>query len=132
MLAMASNNYYPSTTHRVVNPDAGQNVSRYSMPMFLHPCPEVFLQPGMTADDYLQQRLRGNRPGRHKDRYEEDNMMRLSTLIAAAAIAISSVASAADIKPAVVYDMGGKFDKSFNEGVWNGAFKSSPKKPVLR
>ena len=58
MLAMASNNYYPSTTHRVVNPDAGQNVSRYSMPMFLHPRPEVFLQPGMTADDYLQQRLR--------------------------------------------------------------------------
>ena len=25
----------------------------------------------------------------------------------------------ADIKPAVIYDMGGKFDKSFNEGVWN-------------
>ena len=50
-------------------------------------------------------------------------MMRLSTLIAAAAIAISSVASAADIKPAVVYDMGGKFDKSFNEGVWNGVQK---------
>jgi basic membrane protein A len=23
-------------------------------------------------------------------------------------------------RPAVVYDMGGKFDKSFNEGVWNG------------
>ena len=58
MLAMASNDYYPSTTHRVVNPDAGQNVSRYSMPMFLHPRPDVFLQPGMTADDYLQQRLR--------------------------------------------------------------------------
>ena len=58
MLAMASNNYYPSTTHRVVNPDAGQNVSRYSMPMFLHPRPDVLLQPGMTADEYLQQRLR--------------------------------------------------------------------------
>ena len=58
MLAMASGNYYPSTTHRVVNPDAGQNVSRYSMPMFLHPRPDVFLQPGTTADDYLQQRLR--------------------------------------------------------------------------
>ena len=28
---------------------------------------------------------------------------------------------AADIKPGVVYDLGGKFDKSFNEGVWNGA-----------
>ena len=30
---------------------------------------------------------------------------------------------AADIKPAIVYDLGGKFDKSFNEGVWNGAQK---------
>ncbi len=26
-------------------------------------------------------------------------------------------------KPAVIYDMGGKFDKSFNEGVWNGVEK---------
>jgi len=25
-----------------------------------------------------------------------------------------------DFRPAVVFDMGGKFDKSFNEGVWNG------------
>jgi len=27
---------------------------------------------------------------------------------------------AEEIAPAVVYDLGGKFDKSFNEGVWNG------------
>jgi len=27
------------------------------------------------------------------------------------------------LKPAVVFDMGGKFDKSFNEGVWNGVKK---------
>ena len=35
-------------------------------------------------------------------------------------------AQAADIKPAIVYDIGGKFDKSFNEGVFHGAerFKS--------
>ncbi len=58
MLAMASKNYYPSTTHRVINPDAKQNQSRYSMPMFLHPRPEVLLKPGTTADDYLQERLR--------------------------------------------------------------------------
>ena len=58
MLAMASDNYYPSTTHRVINPDAKQNQSRYSMPMFLHPRPEVLLKPGITADDYLQERLR--------------------------------------------------------------------------
>jgi isopenicillin N synthase-like dioxygenase len=58
MLAKATGDYFPSTTHRVTNPDAGQNVSRYSMPMFLHPRPDVLLQPGLTADDYLQQRLR--------------------------------------------------------------------------
>jgi basic membrane protein A len=34
-----------------------------------------------------------------------------------------SAANAADIKPAVVFDIGGKFDKSFNEGVYNGAEK---------
>ena len=58
MLAMATGGYFPSTTHRVTNPDAGQNVSRYSMPMFLHPRPDVPLRPDMTADQYLQQRLR--------------------------------------------------------------------------
>jgi basic membrane protein A len=50
-------------------------------------------------------------------------MKTIKTLIAAAALTISSVAVAADIKPAVIYDMGGKFDKSFNEGVWNGVKK---------
>jgi basic membrane protein A and related proteins len=34
-----------------------------------------------------------------------------------------SAATAADIKPAVVFDIGGKFDKSFNEGVYAGAEK---------
>ena len=46
-------------------------------------------------------------------------MMRIKTMIAAAAIAVSTTAVAADMKPAVIYDMGGKFDKSFNE-VYNG------------
>ncbi len=42
-------------------------------------------------------------------------------LLAAAAISLAAAAPhAADFKPAVVYDMGGKFDKSFNEGVYNG------------
>ncbi|MBJ3776777.1 BMP family ABC transporter substrate-binding protein [Acuticoccus sp. 2012] len=34
-------------------------------------------------------------------------------------------AAAQDFKPAVVFDMGGKFDKSFNEGVWNGVKRFS-------
>jgi isopenicillin N synthase-like dioxygenase len=42
----------------VVNPEADQNQSRYSMPMFLHPRSEVLLKPGMTADNYLQERLK--------------------------------------------------------------------------
>jgi basic membrane protein A len=41
----------------------------------------------------------------------------------AAALLGSTAVYAADIKPAVVYDLGGKFDKSFNEGVLNGATK---------
>src|ERR1700734_3793340 len=50
------------------------------------------------------------------------------TLVTSAAFAGSLLASvsayAADtIKPAVLYDLGGKFDKSFNEGVYNGATK---------
>ena len=32
-------------------------------------------------------------------------------------------AAKANFKPAVIYDMGGKFDKSFNEGVYNGVKK---------
>ncbi len=41
--------------------------------------------------------------------------------VAAALIATSAYAE--DFKPAVIFDMGGKFDKSFNEGVWNGVKK---------
>ena len=48
----------------------------------------------------------------------------LKTLMGAAAAAlIATTAFAADFKPAVIFDMGGKFDKSFNEGVWNGVKK---------
>src|SRR5208282_5348505 len=32
-----------------------------------------------------------------------------------------ALVEAADIKPLIVFDTGGKFDKSFNEGVANGA-----------
>ena len=44
-------------------------------------------------------------------------------LSAAAMLALAPYALAADIKPAIVYDLGGKFDKSFNEGVADGAAK---------
>ena len=52
--------------------------------------------------------------------------MRMKTLIAGLGLAlIATVATAAEFRPAVVFDMGGKFDKSFNEGVWNGVQKFS-------
>jgi basic membrane protein A len=38
-----------------------------------------------------------------------------------AALLAASLAQAAETKPAIVFDLGGKFDKSFNEGVANGA-----------
>ena len=58
MLAKASQGYYPSTSHRVVNPPASANRSRYSMPLFVHPRPEVRLDARQTAGEYLDQRLR--------------------------------------------------------------------------
>ena len=59
MLQMASNKYFPSTSHRVVNPEnSEQNVSRFSLPMFMHPRNEVVLKSGITANDYLQERLK--------------------------------------------------------------------------
>jgi isopenicillin N synthase-like dioxygenase len=59
MLQLASQGYYRSTTHRVVNPvGALARRSRYSMPLFLHPRPEVVLVDGITAKSYLQERLR--------------------------------------------------------------------------
>ena len=58
MLSLASKDYYPSTTHRVVNPDASANQSRYSMPIFLHPKADVMLDKDLSAGDFLQQRLK--------------------------------------------------------------------------
>jgi basic membrane protein A len=47
--------------------------------------------------------------------------MRFRWLAAIAALAFIGQAEAADVNPAVVYDLGGKFDKSFNEAAYNGA-----------
>jgi isopenicillin N synthase-like dioxygenase len=69
MLARMTNDVIPATTHRVVNP-SGPNVSRYSMPFFMHPRSEVSLRclpscvgsgvhyPETTAGAFLEQRLR--------------------------------------------------------------------------
>ena len=74
MLQRLTNHRLPSTTHRVVNPPPERRGhSRYSMPFFLHLASDfpIATLPGcvseaepdrypdaITADDYLQQRLR--------------------------------------------------------------------------
>ena len=45
----------------------------------------------------------------------------LATVAAGLALASLQPARAADVKPAIVFDLGTKFDKSFNEGVNHGA-----------
>jgi isopenicillin N synthase-like dioxygenase len=73
MLSRATNDYLPSTTHRVVNPPPERRgVARYSTPFFLHYAPDHLIEtlPGradaknpnryptpITADDFLKQRL---------------------------------------------------------------------------
>jgi isopenicillin N synthase-like dioxygenase len=74
MLQRLSNHVYPSTTHRVVNPqgDAARQ-PRYSIPFFLHPNPDFLIKTlpqcisaenpdrypvSITGHDYLMQRLR--------------------------------------------------------------------------
>jgi isopenicillin N synthase-like dioxygenase len=74
MLQRLTNHVYPSTTHRVTNPPGEQaRKPRYSVPFFLHPNPDVVLDPlpscisadnprryddSITSHEYLQQRLR--------------------------------------------------------------------------
>jgi basic membrane protein A and related proteins len=47
--------------------------------------------------------------------------MKRLIMAAVAAFALAAPAAADDFKPAVVFDTGGKFDKSFNEAAYNGA-----------
>jgi isopenicillin N synthase-like dioxygenase len=74
MLQRLTNHVYPSTTHRVVNPQGGQaRKPRYSTPFFLHPNPDFLIDvlPGcvsadnpsrypeaITAHGYLLERLK--------------------------------------------------------------------------
>lgn len=69
MLARMTNGVIPATTHRVVNP-SGANVSRYSMPFFMHPTLGTSLEvlpscvgegakfEPVTAGEFLDERLR--------------------------------------------------------------------------
>lgn len=70
VLNRMTNYIFRSTVHRVINPKNEENVSRYSMPFFVHPKDETLLNEipifkGMgkkpkliTAGEYLHQRLK--------------------------------------------------------------------------
>jgi isopenicillin N synthase-like dioxygenase len=74
MLQRLTNHVYPSTSHRVVNPqNENARKPRYSVPYFLHPNPDVVLDPvpecitpdnpsryntSINSHEYLMQRLR--------------------------------------------------------------------------
>lgn len=59
MLQEASGGYFPSTTHRVINPTGKASAkSRISLPLFLHPCSDVKLSETHTQASYLLERLR--------------------------------------------------------------------------
>ena len=58
MLQECSKGYYPSTQHQVINPPKNNNVSRFSIPLFLHPRDDVILSKKYTAESYLLERLK--------------------------------------------------------------------------
>ena len=59
MLQEASGGYFPSTSHRVVNPEGmDKSKSRISLPLFLHAHTEVILSDRYSAGSYLDERLR--------------------------------------------------------------------------
>ena len=67
MLQEASGGYYRSTSHRVINPTGeAAHRSRISMPLFLHPRPDVVLSDRYTAETYRDERLRILRADRSK------------------------------------------------------------------
>lgn len=57
MLQEVSSGFLKSTEHRVVNPQ-DENISRYSLPYFIHPRSEVRLSDRYTAEEYLNERLK--------------------------------------------------------------------------
>jgi len=59
MLQEASDGYFPSTSHRVINPSGkASKKSRISLPLFLHPRDEVVLSERHTQRSYLLERLK--------------------------------------------------------------------------
>ena len=65
MMQLVTDGMLLSTTHRVISYPESQSKSRYSMPFFLHPSPDIVLKSifnnnddGVLADDFLTERLK--------------------------------------------------------------------------
>ena len=65
MMQLVTDGMLLSTTHRVINYSGSKSKSRYSMPFFLHPAPNIMLKSifnkddkGVLADDFLNERLK--------------------------------------------------------------------------
>tara|TARA_B100000029_G_scaffold516236_1_gene627877 strand:- start:28832 stop:29740 length:909 start_codon:yes stop_codon:yes gene_type:complete len=65
MMQLVTRKKLKSTTHRVVDYQQGKPKSRYSMPFFLHPSPEIILKSlvddskeAVSAHDFLEERVR--------------------------------------------------------------------------
>ena len=65
MMQLVTRSKLKSTTHRVVDNNSGSSASRYSMPFFLHPSPEIELcsivdesTDSISAHDFLEERLK--------------------------------------------------------------------------
>jgi len=72
MLAEATSDYFPSTTHRVVNPTgAGRHRSRIALPFFLAPRLDLVLSDRHSAGSYLEERLRAIGGGTQSSRAAE-------------------------------------------------------------
>ena len=65
MMELVTRSKLKSTSHRVVDHNVNASTSRYSMPFFLHPSPDVMLgsivdnsSESVSAHDFLEERLR--------------------------------------------------------------------------
>ena len=65
MMQLVTRSHLKSTTHRVVDHNVNLSKSRYSMPFFLHPSPEIELcsivddsTESISAHDFLEERLK--------------------------------------------------------------------------
>ena len=65
MMQLVTRSQLKSTSHRVIDHNASSSASRYSMPFFLHPSPEIELcsivddcDDSISAHDFLEERLR--------------------------------------------------------------------------